>query len=90
MHNRLSEFDFNKSRFTLFDHRRLTVLLVKLNPSRYKEGDRPFSIHPDIANFLTQIYSIKEEDYWKKCIALDEKHRLRWWDAILTKHKIVP
>lgn len=58
----LYEFDFERTCFTLLDHRRLSELLIHLYPNKYTLGTYE-ALHHDVKEFISKTYYLNSDDY---------------------------
>jgi hypothetical protein len=79
---RLHQFNYEKIKFTLLDHRRMSEILLHLFPGEYEIGEVRNS-HPDINSFMAKMYEMEGGDYYHLFIKIDRISKVRWWSKIL-------
>lgn len=78
----LHQFDFDKIKFTLLDHRRMSQLLINLYPKHYYTG-KVHSTDPNAAPFLKSLYEMNGEEYYRLFTKIDKISKIKWWSKIL-------
>jgi len=79
---RLHEFDFEKCKINIFDHRKLTEMLVSHNPEKYmplNRPEQPYDFVKESQEFLREIYEMGEIEYRTECEEQVRKYYQCWW-----------
>ena len=75
-------YNFEDSPFTLADHRRLSELLLHIDPDRFTIGRPIETFHVNEKEFYYRIYSLNAEDYLKLYLTLDSVSGCSWWHRL--------
>ena len=86
MKGKLGEFDFERTAFTLLDHRRLSNLLMHFFPNDYTLGT-PDALHHDIKEFFRRVYALNDDQYVRCYLILDIISGRTWWADIKQRYR---
>lgn len=85
-HNTLQQWNFRANKITILDHRRLSELLCKLNPKRYKICT-PLALDKQISGFLTSLYGLSIEEHQAMLNVVDGISRVDIWRILEVRYR---
>lgn len=80
LEGKTDEWDYEKLKITLFDHRRLADVLVKTFPKDYVIY-QPNALQKDVHDFLSNLYLLIATDYKAMLESIDANSGVDFWES---------